>query len=148
MDSVSRGELPDTLHLPFHLAEFDVFIQARQANYKSAADLTTSLTPSTANCPKIKTGHPARGSSKRSRLLTALVQIYQPGAILHARGRFNDICVFGPPQWVFRSIYHGHAMLLMEKPRKRIQRTQRFFIRCCTERQPQSDTGKPLVILG
>ena len=49
MDSVSRGELPDTLHLPFHSAEFDVFIQARQANYKSDADLTTGLTPSTAN---------------------------------------------------------------------------------------------------
>src|SRR6516164_6328227 len=82
------------------------------SNNQSAPDLTTGLTPSTANRPKIKTGHPARGSSKRSRLLTALIQIYQPGAILHARGRFNDICVFGPPQWVFRSIYHGHAMPL------------------------------------
>src|SRR5215472_6357391 len=56
MDSVSRGELPDTLHLSFHSAEFDVFIQARQANYKSNADLTTGLTPTTVNCPKIKTG--------------------------------------------------------------------------------------------
>jgi len=56
MDLVSRGELPDTPHLSFHSAEFDVFIQARQANYKSDADLTTGLTPSTANCPKIKTG--------------------------------------------------------------------------------------------
>jgi hypothetical protein len=54
MDSVSRGELPDVLNLSFHSAEFDVFIQARQANYKSNADLTTGLTPSTANCPKIK----------------------------------------------------------------------------------------------
>jgi hypothetical protein len=45
MDSVSRGELPDALHLSFHSAGFDVFIQARQANYKSNADLTTGLTP-------------------------------------------------------------------------------------------------------
>src|SRR5262245_45636849 len=56
MDSESGGELPDTLHLSFHSAEFDGFIQARQANYKSDADLTTGLTPSTATCPKIKTG--------------------------------------------------------------------------------------------
>jgi hypothetical protein len=54
MDSVSRGELPDALDLSFHPAEFDVFIQARQASYKSNADPTTGLTPSTANCPKIK----------------------------------------------------------------------------------------------
>jgi hypothetical protein len=71
MDSVSRGELPDALHLSFHSAEFDVFIQARQANYKSNADLTTGLTPSTANCPKIKTGHPARGINYQALIRTA-----------------------------------------------------------------------------
>jgi hypothetical protein len=54
MDSVSHGAPSQALDLSFHSAEFDVFMQARQANYKSNADLTTGLAPSTANCRKIK----------------------------------------------------------------------------------------------
>jgi hypothetical protein len=59
MDSVPRAGPTQALDLSFHSTEFDVFIQAQQANYKSDGDPTAGFTPSTANYAKIKPGRSA-----------------------------------------------------------------------------------------